>query len=111
MYDAVFHIGDFAYDMDWVWYNTWSLHKCLFPMGSSFILYPCWVGAHGNLYIVTVCYLLCILVWFLIIPDSSSRALWQWLPEISNSERGETWWRNGCWFLPAECLFHTHSVL
>jgi hypothetical protein len=48
MYDAVFHIGDFAYDMDWVWYNILSLHKCLFPMGSSFILYP-WQPLHPRL--------------------------------------------------------------
>jgi len=24
MYHAVFHIGDFAYDMDWVWYDSHS---------------------------------------------------------------------------------------
>jgi hypothetical protein len=50
---------------------------------------------------------------FLINPDLSTRALWQFLPaESSSSEAGETWGKKGGrWILPAEHLFHDRRVL
>jgi hypothetical protein len=40
---------------------------------------------------MTISHLLRIPIWFLIIPDSSTRTLWQLLAEIPGSEAGETW--------------------
>jgi hypothetical protein len=41
------------------------------------------VGAQGDLCTMTITYLLCISISFLIIPDSSTRALWQLPAETS----------------------------
>jgi hypothetical protein len=40
---------------------------------------------------VTITDLLCGLIWFLIIPHSCSRALWQQSADTSGSEAGESW--------------------
>jgi hypothetical protein len=47
---------------------------------------------------------LCVSIWFLIIPDSSSRALRQWPAETPTSEVGEMWRGNGRWILPTKYL-------
>jgi hypothetical protein len=55
--------------------------------------------------------LLFILIWFLIIPNSSSRAVWQSLPtEMLSSEAGETLWEMDTQFC-LRSILHTHSVL
>jgi hypothetical protein len=50
---------------------------------------------------------------FLISPDLSTRALWQFLPaESFSSKTGETWAKkHGWWILPAKYLFHACHVL
>jgi hypothetical protein len=55
----------------------------------SFILEG-WAKAQGNSCTATIPDLLCALVLFLIIPDSSTRTLLQLLTEISSSEVGKT---------------------
>jgi hypothetical protein len=54
-----------------------------------FILYPCWVNAQGDPCTVTISDLLGSPIYFLIIPDLSTRALWQ-LPAEASSSGGET---------------------
>jgi hypothetical protein len=53
-----------------------------------------WVGWTYKVTLVPrqFCDLLCVPIWFMIIPDSSIRAIWQSLPaDISSSEVRETW--------------------
>jgi hypothetical protein len=49
------------------------------------------VGTQGDPCTMTTVDLLHILICFLIIPDSSTRALWQLPAETSSTEAGETW--------------------
>jgi hypothetical protein len=54
-----------------------------------FILHPFAVGAQGDPCTATVSDLLCVPIRFIIIPDSSTRALWQLPADTSSSEAGE----------------------
>jgi len=54
-----------------------------------FIPYTWGVGAQGDPCTATISDLLCVPIWFLIIPDSSTRALWQLPVETSSSEAGK----------------------
>jgi hypothetical protein len=65
------------------------------------ILYLCGVGARLNPYTEIISDVLCIPIWVLIIPDSSTRALWQLPEEISSSKAWETW-REMAGFEPAD---------
>jgi hypothetical protein len=67
-------------------------------------LYSSCVGAQGDTCAATNSDLLCFSIWFLIIPVSSTRALWQLPAETSSSETGETWGENGRWILPTKYL-------
>jgi hypothetical protein len=49
------------------------------------------VGAQGNLNTATISDLLCIPIRVLIIPDLSTRALWQLPADTASSEARETW--------------------
>jgi hypothetical protein len=48
------------------------------------------VDAHGNPCTASICDLLWIPIWYLIIPDLCTRSLWQLQAETSSSEAGET---------------------
>jgi hypothetical protein len=48
--------------------------------------------------------LLCVPVWILIVPDSSTRALWQQPAETSSSEEGRNMARNDSEFADEDCL-------
>jgi hypothetical protein len=47
--------------------------------------------AQGVPYTATIYDLLCISIWVLFIPDSSTIALWELRAETPSSEAGETW--------------------
>jgi hypothetical protein len=53
-------------------------------------------GAQGDLCTATISGLFCSPIYFLIIPDSSTTALWQLPADTPSSEAGETWRENGC---------------
>jgi hypothetical protein len=55
--------------------------------------------------------LLGILIWFLIVPDSSIRALWQLPAETSSSEVGETWREVATEFCPHVSLSYSKDSL
>jgi hypothetical protein len=65
-----------------------QLQNCSF-ITLTFILYPCGVGAQGDAYTATICDLFASPLDFLIISDSSTRALWHGPADISSSEAGE----------------------
>jgi hypothetical protein len=62
---------------------------------SSLILYPCGVGAQGDLCIETISDLLPDPIWFLIIPYSFNRGVFRLPAETFNSVAGETWQGHG----------------
>jgi hypothetical protein len=95
--------------------------KCITPSSEPFrleltscpamypvILYPCGVGAQGELSTPIISDLFCVPVHFSKHPDSTTRALWQLPADTSSSEAGETWLRN-CLYSFANDAFLSYS--
>jgi hypothetical protein len=69
------------------------------------------VGIQGDPRTTTISHLLCVPIWFLIIPDMSTSVVWRLLAKTSSSKAGETWQENCHWILLMKYLFHTSRVL
>jgi hypothetical protein len=69
----------------------------------------CGVGAQGDACTATISDLLCIPIWYLIIPNSSTTAIWKLPPETSSNKTGETWRGNGRWILYTKHLTRNNN--
>jgi hypothetical protein len=76
-----------------------------------FIFYPCGVCAQSDPCTAIISFLLCVPIQFIIIPDSSTRALWQLPAATSTSEAGQTLRRNGRWICPWSISHGSQNVL
>jgi hypothetical protein len=77
--------------------EIYTLHSCLLLRGGIVKNVPC---------IATTFWCIVLPTWVPVIPDSSTRALWQIPAQTPSSESGETW-REIAMILPTKYLFHT----